>query len=50
MCTCITFCWIRALFNTTLIGPVVFGGHGIYVLAFYSAGPDRYLTILQLVI
>ena len=26
MCTCITFCWTRHLSNTTLIGPVAFGG------------------------
>ena len=24
MCTCNTFCWIRQLFNTTLIGAVAF--------------------------
>jgi hypothetical protein len=26
MCTCITFCWTRQLFSTTLIVPLVFGG------------------------
>jgi hypothetical protein len=41
-----TFCWISALFNTTLNGPVVFGGHELYVLALHSAGPDSYLAIL----
>ena len=29
MCTCITFCWTRHLFNTTLIDPVAFGGTGV---------------------
>ena len=45
MCTCITFCWIRQLFSTALIGPVTFGGRELCVLALlvyvYS-----YLTLL----
>jgi len=46
MCTCITFCWTRQLFNTTLIGPVVFGERELCVLVLHCAGPDSYLTLL----
>jgi hypothetical protein len=40
MCTCITFCWIRQLSNTTLTDPVEFGVQELSVLVLHSAGPD----------
>ena len=40
MCTCITFCWIRQLSNTTLTDPVKFGVQELCVLVLHSAGPD----------
>jgi hypothetical protein len=40
MCACITFCCIRQLFNTTLIGPVTFGGRELCICVLHSAGPD----------
>jgi hypothetical protein len=40
MCTCITFCWTRELFNTTLIVPVGFGGREFCVPVLHSAVPD----------
>ena len=43
MCTCITFCCTRHLFNTTLIGSVTCGGPELCVLILHSAGPDIYL-------
>jgi len=46
MITGITFCWTRQLFNTTLIGPVVFGERELCVLVLHCAGPDSYLTLL----
>jgi hypothetical protein len=46
MCTCITFCWIRQLANTTLTGPVAFGGRELCVLVLHSAGSDSYLALL----
>ena len=46
MCTCITFCWTRQLFNTTLIGPVEFEGRELGALVLHSAGSDNYLTLL----
>jgi hypothetical protein len=46
MCTCIMFCWIRQLLNTTLTGPVAFGGRELCVLVLHSAGPDCYFTLL----
>jgi hypothetical protein len=46
MCTCITFCWIKQLCNTTLIGVVVFGGRELCVLVLHSAALDSYLTLL----
>jgi hypothetical protein len=46
MCTCIIFCWIKHLFNTTLIGAVVFGGRELSVLVLHSAGPNSCLTLL----
>jgi hypothetical protein len=49
MCTCITFCWTRHVFNTTLIGPLAFKVRELCVLVLHSAGPDRYLTLLSLV-
>jgi hypothetical protein len=49
MCTCITLCWTRLLFNTALIGPVVFGGRVLCVLVLHSAGPDCYLTLTSLI-
>jgi hypothetical protein len=39
MCTCITFCRIRELFSTALIGPVTFGGRKLCLLVLHSAGP-----------
>ena len=49
MCSCITFCWTRQLFNTTLIGPVTFEGRELCVFVLHSAVPDSYLTLLLLV-
>jgi hypothetical protein len=46
MCTCITFCRTRQLFNTTLTDPVVFGGRELYVLVLHSAGSDSYLALI----
>jgi hypothetical protein len=46
MCTCIIFCWIRQLFNTTLTGSVAFGGWELCVLVLHSAGSDSYLALL----
>jgi hypothetical protein len=46
MCTCITFCWTRQLFNTTWIGPVAFVERELCVLVLHSAGPDSYFTLL----
>jgi hypothetical protein len=46
MCTCITFCWIRQLSNTTFTGPVTFGGRELCALVLHSAGPESYLTLL----
>ena len=46
MSTCITFCWIRELFNTILIGPMAFGGRELCVTVSHSAGPDIYLLLL----
>jgi hypothetical protein len=46
MCTCIIFCWIRLLFNTTLIGPVALGGRELCVLVLHSAGSESYLALL----
>ena len=46
MFTCITFCWIRELFKTIMIGSVAIGGRELYVLALHSAGPHSYLTLL----
>jgi hypothetical protein len=43
MCTCVTFGCTRQLFNTTLIGPMAFGGWELYVIVLHSAGPDGYL-------
>ena len=48
MCTFITFCCTRQLFNTTLIGPATFGGGELYVIVLHSAGPDSYLTLHEL--
>jgi len=50
MCTCITFCWTRQLFNTILIGPVAFGEWELCVLELHSAGPDSYLTLVTTLI
>jgi len=49
MCTCITFCWTRQLFNTTLIGLVAFGRREFCVFVLHSAGSDSYFTLLWLV-
>jgi hypothetical protein len=49
MCTWITFCWTRQLFNTTLTGSVAFGGRELCVLVLHSAGSDSYLALLWLV-
>jgi hypothetical protein len=46
VCTCITFCWAKQLSNTTLIGPVAFGGQELCVLVLHYAGPDSYLALL----
>jgi hypothetical protein len=48
MCTFITFCCTRQLFNTTLIGPMAFGGGELCVIVLHSAGPDSYLTLHEL--
>jgi hypothetical protein len=45
MCTCIILCWIKNLFNTTLIGAGIFGGRELFVLVLHS-GSDSYLTLL----
>jgi hypothetical protein len=37
MCTYLTFCWIRPLFSTTLIGPVAFGGRELCVLELHQS-------------
>ena len=42
LCTCITLCWTKQLFSTTLIGPVAFRGRELFVLVLHSAGPDIY--------
>jgi len=49
MCTCVTLCWTRQLFNTALIGSVTFWGRELCVLVLHSAGPDSYLTLTSLV-
>jgi hypothetical protein len=49
MCTFITFCCTRQLFNTTLIGPVTFQGRELCVLVLHSAGLDSYLTFNELI-
>jgi hypothetical protein len=46
MCTCITFCWTRQLFNTTLIGPVAFEGRELCAPVLHSAGPQLFNTTL----
>jgi hypothetical protein len=46
MCTCITFCWIRHLFSTTLIGTVTFGKRELCLLVLHSAGQDSCLALL----
>jgi hypothetical protein len=46
MRTCIIFCYSRQLFNTSVIGPVAFGGRELCVLVLHSAGSDSYLTLL----
>jgi hypothetical protein len=46
MCTCLTFCWTRQLCNTTLIGPVAFGGRELCILVLYYAGTESYLALL----
>jgi hypothetical protein len=46
ICTCITFCWYRHLFSTTLIGTVAFGERELCVVVLLSAGPDSYLALL----
>ena len=48
MCTCITLCCSRELYNTALIGPVTVGGRELCVLVLHYAGPDSYLTLLRL--
>ena len=37
---------MRQLFNTTLIGAVVFGGRELCVLVLNPAGSDSYLALL----
>jgi hypothetical protein len=49
MCTCIIFCWIGQLFNTTLTAPVAFGERELCVFVLHSARWDSYLTLLWLV-
>ena len=49
MCTCITFCWTRYVFNTTLIGPLAFKVRELCVLVLNSAETDTYLILLSLV-
>jgi hypothetical protein len=46
MCTSIILCWIRQIFNTTLIVPVAFGGRELCVLVLHSAGSESYLVLL----
>ena len=46
MCTCITFCWTRQLFNTTLIGAVTFRRRELCLLVLHSAGQDSCLGLL----
>jgi hypothetical protein len=46
MCTCITFCWIRQLFNSTLIGAVTFRRRELCLLVLHSAGQDSCLGLL----
>ena len=46
MCICITFCWIRQLFTTTMNDHVVFVGRELCGLVLHSTGPDCYLTLL----
>jgi hypothetical protein len=46
MCTCITFCWIRQLFTTTMNGHVFFVGRELCGLVLHSTGSDSYQTIL----
>ena len=48
MCICITFTRTRKLFNTTLTGPVTFGGRELCVLVLYVVGSDSYLCLLVL--
>jgi hypothetical protein len=50
MCSCITFCWTRQLFSTTLICPMAFVGRVLCVLVLHSTGPDSYITLLSLVL
>jgi hypothetical protein len=45
MCTCITFCWTRQLFNSIVIGPDAFEERELCVIVLYSFGPDSYLTV-----
>ena len=47
MCTCIIFCWIRQLFNTTLTGPVPFGVQELCVHVLHSAETDSHLKLLN---
>jgi hypothetical protein len=49
MCTFITFCCTRQLFNATLIGLVAFGGGELCVIVLHSAGPDSYLKLHELI-
>jgi hypothetical protein len=49
MCSCITFFGTRQLSNTTLTGPVAFGGRELCVLVLHSARSDSYLSLLCLV-
>ena len=44
MCSCITFCWTRQLSNTTLIGPLAFGGRELCVLVLHSAWTRQLLN------
>ena len=45
MCTDITFCWTKQLFNITFIGPKAFGGRHLFVRVLHSVGPENYLTV-----
>jgi hypothetical protein len=38
MFMCTTYRWTSQISNTTLIGPVVFGGRELFVLVLHSAG------------